>query len=1309
MNKSIYTIRLLLLLLAFTAQQSFAQTTSWKGTTSTAWATSSNWTNGVPDSSKDAIIGDANFTGSFSPFISTTARCKSLVVGGTNAATLTVSRTFKAFENVTIQSNGTIDHGNAIIYLVGNFTNNGAYAPQEVNSKINFIGNVQTVGGTTVTNFKKIYIAANATMVLANDITAIGAGCGISVFGEINPGVAPGYMLSTTARVIVFNGGKLKVNKANFSDNYELAAGLSLGNGSIVDYASTEVNQNISNTYSYSTLMISGTGVKSLTSNLPAFYSRSTTGGKIVVSSGTFDMQTYSANRGSVIPGGEIAIADGATLKLSGSSNFPRNFASSNMTASSNVHYYGTTQDIAEQSYGNLMVSGVGTKNVTTNITVKGDLNLMSGDFNCATNPIVVDVKGSVLMTDGTLTGTNEVFKMSGTSDQIINVNGGIPNLTVDKNAGALYLGADLSITDNLIFSGGIIRTDNNVLSIGENARITGAGQVSGWVLGNLKRVVETGTSISKSFPIGTETYYTPATIAFDQVTTGGDVIATTTAIDHPELYYSGMNPNKSVNHYWTLSNQGVVFTTSDITFNWNAANLDGGADFTTLRAGKYENDAWILETITSRSATSIKSVGVTALGDFAVGEIVDEFHWTGGAFSNDWFTPKNWFGGIPSETSVVTIPNPIGGRRIYPNLTAGQTGQVKDLVIENDAELIVSGGTLEIFGNATSAGMLDAQNGTVKFSGASPQTIASGLFFDNKVKNLEINNNVTLADVDTLTGLLMVSAGKTFATNDNLILKSDANGTASVAALPVDGAGNATAFIEGNVSIERFIPARKAWRLLSAPIKAATSQNICGAWQEGATGSSFAANSNPNPGYGVHITGGTVGNGFDQSVTNLPSIKYYNNTLNGFVGLPSTPGTITPITSYDGYMIYIRGDRSINLMQGNNAAITATTLRVRGEVKTGNQTTAVNAQRFTVLGNPFPSAIDFATLTKNNVKNSFYIWDPKLAGSSGLGAYVTVSYNEGTGSYDVTTAASPISHYIPSGEAVLIESADGATPGSITVKESDKAIGVDDGLFGRNHTTTQAIRANLYAIENNGTYSLLDGALTTYHENNSNGIDRNDVTKMNGSAENISFSRNLRNLAIERRSTIKNNDTSFISLTQIKKQAYRLTIVAEDMNVDGLIATVTDNYTGATSNVPVDLKGTTHVDFTVNNDAASYATNRFYIVFTYKTNTPTAEVEKATVINEVKAAIVEKSSAVVYPNPVVSNNIQVKLNNVNPGMYQFKLYNITGQLVATQMVNYTTKESVVTMKVVGLFIPGKYELKIDGEGKTMNTSVLKQ
>jgi len=58
------------------------QTTSWRGTSSSAWATAANWTNGVPSATVDVIVGDANFTGSFQPSITAAANCKSLTVGG---------------------------------------------------------------------------------------------------------------------------------------------------------------------------------------------------------------------------------------------------------------------------------------------------------------------------------------------------------------------------------------------------------------------------------------------------------------------------------------------------------------------------------------------------------------------------------------------------------------------------------------------------------------------------------------------------------------------------------------------------------------------------------------------------------------------------------------------------------------------------------------------------------------------------------------------------------------------------------------------------------------------------------------------------------------------------------------------------------------------------------------------------------------------------------------------------------------------------------------------------------------------------
>src|SRR5258706_626258 len=67
--------------------------TSWKGTTSTDWNNAVNWTAGVPTSSSDAIIGDANFTGANQPSLTASSSCRSLTIGaGTTVSTLSVAK-----------------------------------------------------------------------------------------------------------------------------------------------------------------------------------------------------------------------------------------------------------------------------------------------------------------------------------------------------------------------------------------------------------------------------------------------------------------------------------------------------------------------------------------------------------------------------------------------------------------------------------------------------------------------------------------------------------------------------------------------------------------------------------------------------------------------------------------------------------------------------------------------------------------------------------------------------------------------------------------------------------------------------------------------------------------------------------------------------------------------------------------------------------------------------------------------------------------------------------------------------------------
>lgn len=1302
MNKPIYLQRVMLFLLLLTGQQISAQSsTSWLGTYSTAWNLTSNWTNGIPDSTKDVYIGDSFYSGPFEPNITVTGSCKSITIGGDNAVTFTMTRSLRAIGNVNILSNGTLSVGGAVLSLKGNWNNNGTFTTTASSARVSLIGSsLQTIGGTAVTNFRVLYVSPGSSMTLGNNITLSGAGSVFMVYGEVNPG-STAYTISSSVATKVYNGGVLKVYQPTFAGNYVLSGLSAFYDGSVVDYAA-DINQTVSGAYSYSTLKISGNAIKSLNSNLPGLNSRSSSAGKIIVQSGTFDMKFYSANRGTTVAGGEFSVADGATLKISGESNFPRNFNRVSFETNSTTQYYGNYQNIAEATYGNLTISGNADKMINRDIAVQGDLTVLQGNLNADLNAVTVSVAGNFVMTGGTLVGANATYEMMGSGDQIVNILGNVDNFKVNKTGGSVVLGADINIPGTLTFDAGLIRTYDNYVVMGAIASVIGGSQNRGWVNGNLKKMITAGSSLSVRYEVGTADDYTPATVNFNSVTVAGFINAKATINDHPEINYSGINPSRSVNRYWDFTNEGVAFDRSDVTFNWNGSNYDGGASTSSFIAAQFNGTAWSLLTTTARLSQSLVARNISDLSQFALGEKIDIYTWTGDALTADWFTPKNWLGGVPDLDATVLITNDPLPRRYYPVVSGAAHAQVKDMTIQGDASLTLDDATIEIAGNASSEGVFDATNGTVEFNGSTAQTINSGLFYGNKVKNLVISNDVTLADTDTLTGVLTVANEKTFSTNDNLTLKSDANGTARIAPLPVNGAGVATATILGAVSIERFIPARKAWRLLSAPVLSSSSPTIVGSWQEGAYGSSLAPN--PNPHYGVHITGGTVSNGFDQSLTNFPSVKVYDNTLNSFVGLPAAPGTIRPITDYNGYMVYIRGDRSIDLMQGVNAAITSTTLRVRGEVITGKQSKTVNAHNFTVLGNPFASPINFGTLTRSNVKNSFYIWDPKLGGSNGLGAYVVVSYNSGTGSYDVTANASGISQYIPSGEAILIESEDGATAGTIQIQESDKTSLGSDALFGRT-STTAAMRANLMTANNTEEYALIDGAMTAFHMSASNEVNRDDISKMNGSAENISFNRAGKKMAIERRKSIEAGDTSFLHLTQLKMQPYRLAIAFENINANGLVAYVKDNFTGNTTTA--ELKGSTYVDFQVTADPLSYAADRFYVVFataSQKSETVPVAQEKTIIGNQETAP-----TAVVYPNPVVTDNISYQLKGMEAGRYAVKLYNISGQLIHTTSLQYSGNGEVLTLKVNSGFTPGKYELRIDGMGKTANTSVLKQ
>ncbi len=84
--------------------------------------------------------------------------------------------------------------------------------------------------------------------------------------------------------------------------------------------------------------------------------------------------------------------------------------------------------------------------------------------------------------------------------------------------------------------------------------------------------------------------------------------------------------------------------------------------------------------------------------------------------------------------------------------------------------------------------------------------------------------------------------------------------------------------------------------------------------------------------------------------------------------------------------------------------------------------------------------------------------------------------------------------------------------------------------------------------------------------------------------------------MAIEARKTIANTDTVYYYMNNMAKKVYQLKFAPENMQADGLQASLIDQYLN--SSTPVSLTDSSFINFTITSDPASFASNRFKVVF---------------------------------------------------------------------------------------------------------------
>ncbi len=464
----------------------------------------------------------------------------------------------------------------------------------------------------------------------------------------------------------------------------------------------------------------------------------------------------------------------------------------------------------------------------------------------------------------------------------------------------------------------------------------------------------------------------------------------------------------------------------------------------------------------------------------------------------------------------------------------------------------------------------------------------------DNGSPVMDVNFAVGNTLMISGTGELTVSPGSTLSVlaggtadfgGQSVTFLSTATGTASLGQV----AGmllNAT-----NVTVERYIPqnTNRAWRLLSAPTHG---QTIKEAWQE-----DQGAGVDGVAGYGTNITSSSsawAANGFDFK-TGSPSLLYYDATASAYVGVDNTS---LPIDNKPGYLVYIRGNRSIT-PSTSIAAGAATVLRTTGSLNSGTQPIInVAADKFALVGNPYPSALDLRNITLGggSIGSSYYVWDPKLLGSYNVGAYQTLI--ESGGSYIVVPGggsfggSGSVNNTIESGAAFYVQAVGSA--GTVTISESSKAAG-SRMVFRPTGTTDEVLGATLFA-KNNGVFTVADGAMVLFNDTYQNNINGFDNKKINNLSENFSILDHGSNLVVEKRQPIVTDDTVFFKSIYLKKIDYRLQIAATNLDHPGMTGLLEDSYTNISTSLK--LNDTTFYDFSVDNNAASSSASRFSVVF---------------------------------------------------------------------------------------------------------------
>ncbi len=1039
--------------------------------------------------------------------------------------------------------------------------------------------------------------------------------------------------------------------------------------------------------------------------------------------------------------------------------------------------------ELAGKTCGAVISTSIGNnQTLTPNTYCIGAAATLSGN-------LILDGQGNpnavfIFQIDGALSTNNFSNVILINSATLCNVfwqvNGGFLLGDYSVFRGTILANGAVSLLEGSALYGQVL-TKTGAIDLHNNIIIQAAIPVVASITGNSNACVGQQTTLSNATPNGT---WTSSNTSIATIDNAGVVLGIDTGVT--TISYTVANVNGCVTTSTKLitvnavptgnisgSNTICAGTSTNLTVHltngspWSITYTDSttpvtinGIDSSTyiITVAPTSTKTYTLTNVTSNgcSAAGTGSATITVFAETPIGYT----HSWNGSVDINWNNASNW---CPASVPTINDGAYIHFTNNQPTIISS-TQSIRNLGIDSNAIVTIdSNATLAITKSVLSRGKIIGL-GNLVMNGNTLDTI-SGVV---TIANLSINNitgtSILGGNANTVSVTKVLTVTGVFNTNDNLVLTSNASGTARVA--------ESYGTIIGAATVQRYIPGKRAWRFLTAPLSSngMSAVTLSNSWQ-----------------LNTYIVGPT-GTGLD-----FTSPKYSMQTFsnNSWVNVSDPTNTLifnsTATTSNKAFASFIVGDRTpSNLIIPN---FNNTTLSATGKLLQGTQTfnlSGIVLDDYAFIGNPYASPIDlnqvYLNASTTNINRTFYTWDPLIGTGFNTGGYVTISWN-GSNGYDIVPPSTAQTQHIQSGQAFFVQAA--ASNAAISFEENDKSTNSTNSVFGTTNNSTDKLFINLQ--KNTGSSLITtDGVLSSFSAAYSKAVLwSEDAEKLSNNEESITLVRGSNWLSIERRPYVSTNaDTLFLRVNNLTlNTAYAFQFQPQNWDA-GMQAVLVDNL--LFTETPINLQANNTIQFTA---TATNLNNRFIIIiknagilYSNTLNIQAQRKEKLVIINwsiasekDIKEYWIERSinakdfeelgvqktngninysftdntlpainnnanaivyyriksilnndkikysniatinllpqvanSITVYPNPVKGNMIQLQLEAFTKGKYNATLIDAAGKKIATSIFSHTGGAATKTLQLnySSNFKNGLYQLFIEGNGITKTLSI---